>query len=103
MIILNEKQREQIELIRQKEIKKGTQYQGTVRVQHGCIMWELNTTTGKIRASEIELVATLVNKRVTYRKKLLLKPDCLHVQAVNKMNAERKFKKMIEKLLTHEK
>ena len=108
MLILNQKQRDQIVLQTQKEHKKNLKYEGSVRLQKGMKVYRLDTITGVIVEAEYEMQNYVIKAgdgltgENVVRKKLMLKPNCIHAMAINEKNAKRKFIKMLQSIIKNQ-
>lgn len=82
------------DIVDQREIKKEAKFLGSMRIHKGHVIWELDMGTGNIIEATYDSINFDIRADKT-RKKLILKDTCLYASALNKTNAERKFKKMI--------
>jgi hypothetical protein len=66
------------------------------KLKPGHHVWELNVAEGLIRRAKIEEVnAVLGEHGIEVRRKVIRQDGCLYVNALNAMNADKKFLKMI--------
>lgn len=100
------KQSEPTEQVAQKQIKKGRRYKGRYVLKDGHKVWELDLTTGALVEASYEITKNVAYKEVVKgaEKKpvrvLIERENCLYMPALNKKNAEKKFKKIFERVNT---
>lgn len=86
------------ELVSPTNQKKEVKYVGSSKLHKGLILFEVNVQTHEINPALVKQVAVIDLKSVTSNRHVVItKPGCMYVQAINKANALRKFKKHIEK------
>lgn len=95
---ITEKDRAQIEVsVEEQEIKEMTII-GSDRIQKGLTLFEYNMKTNKIERAEFEKedVHFTPDKKthLEHRRKIVVKKDCLYVQAMNKKNVIKKLLKL---------
>lgn len=66
-------------------------------LKKGMKVWELNYVKGEIKEVEYKTEAVTINGRI--RKQLMQQVDCIYTAAINKKNAERKFRDILLKVL----
>lgn len=87
-----------IEVQAEKQEQKRLELIGRIKPHQGHVCFEYNIATGEIQ--EAQFMEQTVNyaefvQTRTIQKKIMVKQGCLYVAALNKTNAEKKFKKMI--------
>lgn len=85
-----------IEIREEQQQKKEIKCIGSQRAVKGLTLYEFNKTTKKIRRAEFkkeDLVLNSLSDKVTLSKKVVVKENCVYVQALNKSNAMRKINK----------
>jgi hypothetical protein len=97
MSIFKRKEKENIEIVNQREVKKQVQFVGKLTPQRGQQVWEFDSAAGTIFPVEPETIGVELVNGQTLRK-LVMKHGCLYCCAINRANAERKFMKMINNL-----
>lgn len=96
------KQSEPTEQHAQKQIKKGRRYKGRYVLKDGHKVFELDLTTGVIVEATYEVTKNVDFDEVlkgTERKPvrvLVERENCLYMPALNKKNAQKKFKKIFD-------
>jgi hypothetical protein len=86
---------EQIEIVSQKEVQKQLKHLGSIRLQRGHTLWEVNMKTGMITPATYETQAADFKAAAKgiqgVRRKLISKEGCMYIPALNKKNAAKKF------------
>lgn len=96
----------ELEAIHQDKVKPAAQRQvekkvfiGSIKPSPGHTCYEMNLVTGKLQPAEYQTTdidfEAAVNNDFSVRKKILCKPDCVYVSALNEFNAQKKIFKMI--------
>ena len=78
------------------EKRKGLSFLGTLRIHKGHNMYELDINNRWIQEAAFEPEIEISKGRFV-KKRLVIRPGCLYVSALNIVNAERKFKKKFAK------
>lgn len=80
-----------------KPIKKELKHVGSVRLQNGQIMWEMDLSTRIIKAAEYEEVVAVFNPtdNSKIQKKIITKENHIYAPAINAKNADKKFFKLL--------
>lgn len=94
-----DKEGDKIEIQTQEQEKKHVKLIGSQIAVKGLTLWEYNVKTKEIKEAEFQkqdLVLTSldineINRQ--FRTKVLVKPDCVYRQALNKKNLIKKLKK----------
>lgn len=69
---------------------------GQLKPKPGHSLFELDVNTGRITKPEIKISYVFVgNERKTLRRKVIQKPGCLYVTALNKKNSIKHFGKLL--------
>lgn len=79
-----------------KPIKKELNFMGSVRLQRGQKLWQMNLETREISLAEYEVIHHL-NKEggSTKERKLIVKENHLYAPAINAKNADKQFFKLL--------
>lgn len=77
-----------------REFPKEKKYLGSLRSISGLTVFEMNIKDRTIIPAEFESVIKMDG---TKHRKIVIKENCVYIQALNKQNAFRKFKKKVAK------
>lgn len=89
---LQPKVTDQTEIHAQAEKRKELKKIGSIRLQRGQKLYELNTADNTIREAEYESISKIgENGKVTTERKLHVKEGHLYAAAINPRNADKKF------------
>ena len=66
--------------------------QGSLKPKKGQFIYEVNTITHEIKKAEFKRTTAVFGGKVPPQE-LIIKPDCIYIPALNKMNAWAKFLK----------
>lgn len=80
------------EIVAEKQVLKQEKLIGRVKHVPGLTLFEIDVENNKIRIADAE-IAILFNGGT--KTKMVAKPGCFYLQALNKANARRKFLKMM--------
>ena len=83
--------------------KKQVKYLGTIKPHKGHTLYELNLKNSTITIAQFmqEKVQHKLNeKNLSFRKKLIINPDCIYASALNIENAKKHFRKILQKRQT---
>jgi hypothetical protein len=87
--------KENVEIVGQKEVKKNLTHVATIRPHRGHTLFEVNTRTGMIAPVQFEQVdadfRSFAEGRERVHKKVIEKPDCIYISALNKKNVVKKL------------
>lgn len=88
------REQDKIEIVKQTSIEKKTVFIGTAYPKKGHTMFEVNLKEKTIEVAEFDVPTTLeYNPNVTgvkkSVKKIIKKPDCIYVSALNKKNVDK--------------
>lgn len=81
--------------------QKKHRFLGTKMLHNGQKLWEIDLASGEIRPTQMEDTAVVVDgakvdaKNITKRRKVVIKPLHLYVDAINAKNAARKLAKQV--------
>jgi len=68
--------------------------EGTIKPKNGHFIWEINVADGSIqKASYKSDTVSFTNKMKRESERLIVKPDCVYIPALNKENALKKYRK----------
>lgn len=83
-------------LFRQRERRKEVKLVGSQLIKPGLTLFECNLSSGKISpAKYYKHEAQLLGlKTIEVRKSVLVKDNCIYIQALNNKNAHKKFNKI---------
>lgn len=107
MLDFGRKIKDEIKNVRDVDKKKELILIGNQRKIEGLNLWEINTITGEIQQAQYEKINLVINdfspkailafcQKINHR--VLVNANCVYIQATNKVNALRKFRKqLIEK------
>ncbi len=79
---------------KQAEIKK-QRFIGKLRPKLGQKVWMLNILTAEIKDAPMDVQFSVIGKKISNIK---VQPNCFYCVAINKENAEKHFRKIIETL-----
>jgi hypothetical protein len=91
------KQQDNIAVHAQAEQRKELKHLGTLKRQKGQVIFEANIETGDIEPATFTQEAIGVNGKVF--RKLIVKPNCTYLAALNKANAVRKVNAKLASVL----
>lgn len=80
---LNVKKQQQIESL----------LEGTIKPIKGHFVWEINEETGDIKKAEYRKDTVVAFSTQSHKEKLVTKPDCVYIPALNAENAKKKYLK----------
>ncbi len=80
---------DKISIVKQKEIKKETNFLGSLILHKGQKLWELDLQTLDI--SIVNKTENIVDIKGIIHRKYIVKDNCWYAIAINKQNAQRKF------------
>jgi hypothetical protein len=84
-----------VEIREEAQQQKKIQFLGSLTPKPGHTCFQLNLTDWSITKATFEEQTVEFGKQDRLRSKLLVKPGYLYVTALNKVNAEKKFSKML--------
>lgn len=102
------KQSEPTEQHAQAQVKKGRRYKGRYVLKDGHKVWELDLKTGALVEAQYEVTKNVSYKEVVKGadkkpvRVLIERENCLYMPALNKKNAQKKFKKIFDSISTVE-
>jgi hypothetical protein len=87
--------REEIHISKETEQKFQEKHIGSIHPHRGHSLFEINLETGTIEPAECTKTDYVVNKDSSgsTNKKVVMKPDCVYISALNKDNALKKLAK----------
>lgn len=92
---LEQKTKEDIEIIQQQQIKKQLKHIGSIQPHSGHTCFEYNTKTGELIPAKFKEEAVNFEDAakgiVSMKRKIIIKEDCIYVTALNKKNAIKKL------------
>lgn len=105
---LNNKTKDEVKIVASKQIEKQLKYQNSFIVKPNQKVYELNPDTNDITLAQIEVVLNpfATGKKIDLyegtttgenkiEQRIVKKPNCLYVPAINLKNAQRKFVKEV--------
>lgn len=91
------KDKDRVEMMVEKEIKKGLKFLGSQKIHKGHTLYKFNTVTGEISEAEFEKSeAKYINLRkgdTSFRKTVIVDERCIYRSALNVKN----FKKVLNR------
>ncbi len=93
-MVLNDQQKESLQISQQAEIKK-QRFIGKLRPKPGQKVWMLNVVTAEIKEAPMDVQFSVIGKKISNIK---VQPNCFYCVAINKENAEKHFRKIIESI-----
>lgn len=92
--------RESVQVVAQAEQATRKEYKGTLRLKKGMKLYELNLKTQEIKEAQYQSITAQTGRLgAGVRKALIMQPNCLYEAAINQQNAQRKFGKMVKKIV----
>jgi desulfoferrodoxin (superoxide reductase-like protein) len=86
--------KDKIEVSIEQEQKFQQKHIGSIHPHRGHTLFEVNLATGEIEPAEFQQQDYVVGSDINSgggRKKVIMKPDCVYISALNKRNALKKF------------
>lgn len=95
---LENKAQEEIVIVDQQRVKKGIKFLGTRYPSPGHKCFELDLKSGQIVLAEFtkkNIQFQQAKDNIAVSKKVIVKENCIYTTALNKKNAIKRFKKML--------
>lgn len=92
-------EKDKIEYTIQQQIKKFQKLVSTQTKVPGHILWEYNVRTKSLERAKFDNVSIKWNwdpKKIISNAKVLVKVDCIYIQALNEVNAWKRIKRLEE-------
>jgi hypothetical protein len=88
--------KDQIEIVKQVNVKKGVKLQSRILPGDGHNCFEFNIESNELRKAEIKREAIIdINKKTSTVNKVMMKDGCIYITALNAKNAVKKLMKTL--------
>lgn len=88
---LEKKTEDKIEIVSQTQKKKQQVLQGHLKPKQGHKCFEYNTGTNELSYAKFEKQDVHFDQKITYRRKVIIKENCIYITALNFKNATKKI------------
>lgn len=94
--------KDKIEISVQQKQQIEREFIGSLKPKNGHIVFEINVKTGKIIPAVFDDLGIIKFTGEAFKKTITINKDCVYISAMNKTNALKKFRKVLEKYSTDE-
>lgn len=105
MSILGITDKTKTEIQQKKQQKKEQKMIGSIRHRKGMTLFSINSVTGVVKPAEyvkestitLEQALKLLHSEGNTTRRVFVEKDCIYIEALNKENALKKYKKLLKK------